>query len=64
MKMIPENALNSTLTDNISAINKLLTTKNLTQYGGWEHPTELNLICMHVGRDEDTFEESQMARDF
>jgi len=32
--------------------------------GGWEHPNELSLICMHVGRDEDIFEESQIAKDF
>ena len=32
--------------------------------GGWEHPQELNLVCMQVGRDEDIFEESQIAQDF
>ena len=31
---------------------------------GWEHPRELSMVCMQVGRDEDIFEESQVAREF
>ena len=56
--------MNSILTDNIQAIEELLTTKNCSMRGGWEHPHDLSLVCMHVGRDEDVFEESQIARDF
>ena len=61
---IPETSMNSILADNIQAINELLTTKNCSMRGGWEHPNELSLLCMQVGRDEDVFEESQIARDF
>ena len=50
--------MNSMLADNIQAINELLTTKNCEMRGGWEHPNELSLLCMQVGRDEDVFEES------
>ena len=56
--------MNSILSDNIQAINELLTTKNCSMRGGWEHPNELSLLCMQVGRDEDVFEESDIARDF
>lgn len=64
MQTIPEGSINSILADNIQAIKELLTTKNCTMRGGWEHPHELSLICMNVGRDEDIFEESQIAKDF
>ena len=53
--------MNSTLTENIQSIQELLTTLNCTMRGGWEHPNELSLVCMHIGRDEDVFEESQIA---
>ena len=56
--------MNSILSQNIQAIEELLTTKNCSMRGGWEHPNELSLVCMYVGRDEDVFEESQIARDF
>lgn len=50
--------MNSILTDNIQAIKELLTKKDCLMRGGWEHPSELNLVCMQVSRDEDIFEES------
>ena len=64
IQTIPDDSMNSTLANNIQSINELLTTKNCTMRGGWEHPKELSLVCMQVGRDEDIFEESQVARDF
>ena len=64
LQTIPQTAMNSTLTENIQSIQELLTTRNCTMRGGWEHPNELSLVCMHIGRDEDVFEESQIAQDF
>jgi len=62
MAQIKENAVSSSvLTDNIEAVVKLITGKSKDISGGWEQPNELVVQCMHVGRDQDTFEESELA---
>ena len=51
LETVPEASKTSILTDNIKAVEELLTTKNCTMRGGWEHPHELSLLCLYVGRE-------------
>ena len=55
--------MNSILVDNVAAINELLSGDRKT-VGGWTQPTELQMTCMQVNRDEDVYESSQLARNF
>ena len=50
--------------ENLVAIKNLLTQRKGASHGGWQLPSELNITCMDVRRDEDTFEDSQMAQNF
>ena len=47
--------------ENVANILKLLTNKSLSMSGGWELCEALSLICKNVGRDEDVFDESELA---
>ena len=63
--MIPQSSLDSSiLKDNVTAIKSLLASKNLTGAVGWEYPNDLSITCMFVNRDEEAYEESDLAMDF
>lgn len=51
LKLVPESAQSAIVQEDLKAIFKLLTSKKLKNSGGWEHPNELSVTCMHVGRD-------------
>jgi len=61
---VPDGAQSAILQENIEAIVKLLGNRKEKMHSGWEHPAELTVTCLQVGRDEDTFEDSALAQDF
>ena len=52
---------NSIMKENMSAIKKLLTQQDLQTHAGWKIPSELSITCLDVRRDEDIFEDSELA---